>query len=249
MRALQASDLVDELKQEMVNLEIRLKTYLPAKRLVTFWRGVYDILQVLEEGYLDILHRLARFEWTWWRIEKKDQRPLIRRRKESMIKSLAAYDWVLSLLQNAFESSFQKNRPWFLDSQTKTRNGNAMQRRSSYHDDGNYTATDIHERVITEMSMIRWTRLLEGKLLTSMDDLQSQYNKGAVFEHFIRHVQWINEEEERDWEQDEIQWPYPDCSLKLDGLDTPGSKPLERHAPVDGVPLWQEDEELRDLFS
>lgn len=248
-RGLQANDLIDELKEEMANIEMRLKTFLPVKRLSTFWKGIHDILRVLEEGYLGILHRLAKFEWTWWRIRDKTQQSLHRARKESMIKSLVVYDWVLSLLQNAFDISFRTSRPWFLDRRTEHRKVDTVQRRFSCHDRGNYTAADIHERAITEMSMIRWTTFLEQQLLTTMNDLQHQYNKGKAFEHFIRNVQWTNEEEERDWEQDEIEWPYPDCSLNSEELDAPGSKALARHSPINGVPSWQEDEELRDFFS
>lgn len=248
-RALQASDLTDELEEEMMNLEMRLKTYLPAERLLNFWKGVREILELLKTGYLDMLHRLAKYEWTWWRIRDRTQWSSLRVRKESMIKSLVAYDWILSLLQNAFASSFQKHRPWFLHSRIEHRQDDAVRRRYSYHDHGSYTATETQERVAVEMSMIRWTTFLEEQLLSSMENLRNRYNGGKAFEHFIRHVQWVNEEEERDWEQDEILWPYPDCSLKLEELDIPGSKAVQRHGPVDGVAAWQEDETLRIMFS
>lgn len=241
--------LTDELEEEMMNLEMRLKTYLPAQRLLKFWRGIHDTLGLLAGGYLDILDRLAEYEWTWWRIRNRTQWPMLRARKESMIKSLVAYDWILSLLRNAFASSFQEHRPWFLYSRFEHRQVDAVQRRYSYHDHGSYTAAETQERVAVEMSMIQWTTFLEERLLTSMRDLRNQYNNGKAFEHFIRHVQWVNKEEERDWEQDEIKWPYPKCSLKLEELDIPGSKALQRHAPVDEVAAWQEDKALQSMFS
>lgn len=248
-RGLQAGDLADELEEETMNLEMRLKMYLPAGALLKFWRGVHDILKVLAAGYLDLLKQLARYEWRWWRVRDRRQWSSLRARKESMIKSLVVYDWVLSLLQNAFASSFQEHRPWFLNSRAEHRQVDTVRRRFSYHDQGDYTAADMHEKAAVEMSIIQWTKFLEEQLLTSMKGMQSLYNNGKLFEHFICHVQWVNEEEERDWEQDEIKWPYPDCSLNLEELDKTRSKAFQRHAPVNEVPAWQEDVELRCMFS
>lgn len=248
-RALEVVDLIGDLDTEIVNMEKRLDGYIPADRLLAFWKGVLDILKVLDRGYLDILRRLANLEWKWWNHAGKDEGARLRVRKESMIKFLAVYDWVLSLLQNAITSSFDGNRPWFLKSWTQNRQVVGVQRRSSCPENSKHITTEVREKVAIEFGILRWTQALEVQLAQSLLVMQRQYDKGRVFEHYVCHIQWRGKEEREDWQEDGFKWPYPDDSIKLKGKNVSGTESLEMHRPMDRVPSWQEDEELRAFVS
>lgn len=257
LRALDTVDLLDDLEAEIADMERRLEGFIPTGRLVWFWKGVYHMLKSMFHGYHDILTRLAKFEWTWWIHEDETTRLHLRAKKESMIKYLAVYDWVVSILQIAIKSSFEEVRPWFLTSWPTIRNVTASGRRSSCSEIDRSNTTAFAERATAEMDMLHWTQSLEGELRSTMHELQDQYDQGKVFEHYVHHLQWTLDKDRREWEEDRKEngeddweiWPLPDGSLKSEGLDAPGSKSQQRHSPVNGVPIWQEDEELQTIFS
>lgn len=257
LRALEAVDLIDELEAEIADTERRLDGFIPTGRLVWFWKGVFHMLKSLSNGYYDILTRLANLEWTWWMHEDETARLHLRAKKESLIKHLAVYDWVVSILQIAIKSSFEEVRPWFLTSWPASRNITANNRRSSCSEIDRCITVAFTERATAEMDMLHWIKSLEEELRSTMHELQNQYDQGKVFEHYVHHLQWTMDEERREWEKDRKEageddgeiWPFPDDSLKPEDLDIPGSKGQQRHVPVGGVSTWQEDEELRNIFS
>lgn len=254
-RAFEVNDLRNDLEWNIVKLEKIMDDCWSAAPLLTFWRGIFRTLGALDKEYLDILKCLADSEWIWWQQRDAIRRNQLRSRKESMIKHLAVYDWILVLLYRAYWSSFQDYRPWFLDFSNKLPIRTASGRRVSsdcIFDDSGVVTTDsdwIDQRMCFELAVSRWTRFLNQQLMSSMLDTQKHYNNGRVFEHYVRQLQRSNDEEKLDWEMDNIKWPYPDYSLKVEGLDVPDSRFNQRHAPLYGVPSWAEDLELRELSS
>lgn len=256
-RALEAVDLLDDLEADIIDIETRLGRYIPTSRLLVFWKGVFHTLKALSAGYYQILLCIKNSEWTWWIGEDEDRKNHLRIQKESMIKHLAVYDWILSVLKIAVKDSFEETRPWFLKSWPTTQNSAKLHRRLSCPEIENPTTTEQAERMALDLGILRWTQYLDGELRSTMRELQHQYNKGKVFEHYVHHLQWTMDEEREAWAEDKEEhgedgwqpWPYPDESLKAEALDVPEGQSQQRHYPVGGVPTWQEDEDLQAIFS
>lgn len=246
-RALEANDLLVLVEEEIEEMK-RLAKYIPLKRLQSFWRGVCHTLRALHEGYFDILTRIADLQWTWWRYKDEELRNHFRIRAHSMIKHLAVYDWLLSLLQNAFTSSFEDYRPWFLAPFEDTQRFAVPQRRASFSGFTRKMTDAVYEKTVTELSILRWTRLLEEQLQTSISEMQQQYDQGKVFEHYVSNLQWTGEQEKHEWKQERLRWPYPDHLLKLKGVNDKTSKLFKRHSPPGDVPVWKDDEELQKFL-
>lgn len=90
-----------------------------------------------------------------------------------------------------------------------------------------------------------------------MCEVQKEYDNGKVFEYYVNHLQWTYEEERQAREDENLETghvehyrPVPSIALKPAGLDMPEAKACQRHLlPHGGVPTWQEDEELKAIFS
>lgn len=255
-RGLESLDLISSLENEIADMEKRLRGFVPTKHLLAFWKSIVEILQALADGYYDTLTKLADFKWSWWECGDEGEILSIQLEKQSIIKRLAVYDWVISILRIAVTSSFEDSRPWFLSGPPMPQSEAVVQRRLSCPETRARAPLRNSERMTVEIGILRWTQLLEEELRVTMGELQREYNQAGVFEHYIYNLQWTMEQEKEVWEQDKRKegkedgetWPYPDDSLKPQGLDMPGSKQQQRHSPVGEVLAWTDDEELRTLF-
>lgn len=78
-------------------------------------------------------------------------------------------------------------------------------------------------------------------------DTRVLYDSSKLFEHLVTDIQENNKEQEKWWAAWGKIYPWPSCQLKnIGGGD---SRDWQDHTPEDGVPSWEEDVELRDVFA
>ena len=92
-----------------------------------------------------------------------------------------------------------------------------------------------------------YAQRLEATLHHVIQDTPRMYNSSKLFEAFVRDVQRNNKKQEEWWMAWGKKYPWSSCQLKYLG-DKDSSLWLD-NVPEDGVPSWEEDEDLRKMFA
>ncbi|KAK5080837.1 hypothetical protein LTR70_009965 [Exophiala xenobiotica] len=206
-------------------------------RIIAIWGRISHRVNKLYFGWQSILDWLEDRKWT---------NPDFRPEKEQVIKVLAVLNHYTSAFQQLYQVSFDVVFECFRRHRRVTAR-KPPKRRWSTGNEHLCKPRIFKNRYYYERMLHLYAQRMEASCQFVQRDTQVLYNSSKLFEHLVTDIQENNKKQEEWWAAWGRRYPWPSCQLK--SIGGRNSSIGQDHALEYGVPSWEEDEELREVFA